>query len=81
MKDTVITAARKRRELLILLGCFVFAFLMNVYAILRFKQPIAELFTQIHVVLLITLFLYGAMLVLRGIWWLLAKLYKSIIKS
>ena len=81
MKDTVITAKRKKRELLMLLGSFIFAFLMNVYAILKYKQPLKELLTQMHVVVMLSLFIYGTMLLVRILWWLLSLLYKSIIKS
>ena len=51
MKDTIITAPRKRKEILILLVSFIFAFFLNVYAIIAYKHPFIELFTQIHVVI------------------------------
>lgn len=81
MKDTIITAARKRREILILIFSFIFAFLLNVFAVIKYKNPVSELITQLHVVLLISLVLYAVLLFLRLLWWALAKLYKSIVKS
>jgi hypothetical protein len=81
MKDTIITASRKRKEIIVLALSFAFAFLMNVYAVIIYKQPAIELFTQIHVVLLISLFIYAVATILRILWWLLAKFYKSIVKS
>lgn len=81
MKDTIITGAQKRRELLILVFSFIFAFLVNIYAIIRFKHPVSELFSQLHIVLFLTLFFYAILAVLRIIWWLLARIYKRFIKS
>ena len=47
MKDTVITAAVKRRELKIWLACFVVANIINWAAIIKFQAPWYEIFTQI----------------------------------
>ncbi len=81
MKDTTITASRKKRELIILLISFLVAFFMNVYAILRYQRPLSELFTQLNVVLLLTLIVYALIAFLRMIWWLFTKLYKSLVKN
>ncbi|MDR2885989.1 MAG: hypothetical protein LBU95_04335 [Rikenellaceae bacterium] len=58
MKDTVITAAAKRRELWILLWCFVAANLLNIYAIASHGTRWVELFSQIGYVACITGMLY-----------------------
>lgn len=58
MKDTVITARAKRLELGLILGCFVAACLINVYAIVRYHTHWSELFSQIGYVVCITAVLY-----------------------
>ena len=47
MKDTVITADVKRRELWTLLACFVVANVVNWVAIIKFATPWYEVFSQI----------------------------------
>ena len=74
MKDTLITAAMKRRELLILLVCFVVANLVNWFAIIKFDRPWWEVFTQVGYMTVTTLVLYGLVLVLRGAWHLFVRL-------
>lgn len=58
MKDTVISAGTKKRELKIFLICLLAAVLFNIISILVYKTPWKELFTQLHVVLLVGLFFY-----------------------
>lgn len=58
MKDTVITARAKRLELGLILGCFVAACLINVYAIVRYHTHWSELFSQIGYVVCIAAVLY-----------------------
>lgn len=65
MKDSIITAATKRREMLILLVCFVVANVVNWCAIVKFERPWWEIFSQIGYVVVTTLILYGLMLILR----------------
>lgn len=73
MKDTIITAAMKRRELWILLGCFVVANIVNWCAIIKFERPWWEIFTQVGYVVSTTLVLYGLMLILRIAWHLFVR--------
>lgn len=47
MKDTVIGAAAKRRELLAAGCCFAAACLVNVYAIVRYRTAWSELGSQL----------------------------------
>lgn len=68
MKDTLITAAVKRRELWILLACFVVANIVNWVAIIKFQTPWYEIFTQIGYVLVTTALLYGLLFVVRIAW-------------
>jgi hypothetical protein len=65
MKDTVITARAKKRELWILLACFVVANITNWVAIIRFSAPWYEVFTQIGYVVVTSLVIYALIAVLR----------------
>lgn len=58
MKDTLITARRKKMELLTLLVCFVISNLANLYAIITFKTPFSEMLTSIFYVLAFSCVLY-----------------------
>jgi putative Mn2+ efflux pump MntP len=73
MKDTVITAKRKKTELLTFLVCFGVAFLLNVGCIIYYKTPFYEMFTQIGFVLVITLGLYLIWTAIRLIIWLFRR--------
>ena len=58
MKDTVITAKAKRRELWVVLGCFAAACLINVAAIVRYRTDWSEIFSQLGYVVCIAAVLY-----------------------
>lgn len=67
MKDILIhiTPRRQRTELLGLLVCFVIAFGLNVYAIIKYSAPALELITSIFYVLTLTVALYVAWVIVR----------------
>lgn len=71
MKDTIITAAVKRRELWILLICFVVANITNWVAIIRFAAPWYEVFTQIGYVIFTTVVIYALVAMVRLAFWLI----------
>ena len=73
MKDTLITAARKKTELLTFLVCFGVAFLLNAGCIIFYHTPFSEVFTQIGYVLVITVALYLIWTAIRLIVWLLRR--------
>lgn len=77
MKDTVITAQTKKRELWILLACFVVANITNWVAIIRFSAPWYEVFTQIGYVVVTSLVIYALIAVLR----IAFKVYKLITRK
>ena len=77
MKDTVITADVNRRELWILLGCFVVANVVNWVAIIKFATPWYEVFSQIGYVVVTTCILYILLWVLRLGWSLLKYLTRK----
>ena len=77
MKDTVITARAKKRELWILLACFVVANITNWVAIVHFSAPWYEVFTQIGYVVVTSLVIYALIAVLR----IAFKVYKLITRK
>ena len=77
MKDTIITAQAKKRELWILLTCFVVANITNWVAIIRFSAPWYEVFTQIGYIIVTTLVIYALIAVLR----IAFKVYKLITRK
>ena len=77
MKDTVITAQAKKRELWILLACFVVANITNWVAIIRFSAPWYEVFTQIGYVVVTSLVIYALIAILR----IAFKVYKLITRK
>ena len=77
MKDTIITARAKKRELWILLACFVVANITNWVAIIRFSAPWYEVFTQIGYIVVTTLVIYALIAVLR----IAFKVYKLITRK
>lgn len=77
MKDTIITASMKRRELIIWLVCFVVANVVNVATIIKFQTSWLEIFTQIGYVVVLSLMLYGLVAVVRIAWHLFRALGKK----
>ena len=73
MKDSVITAKRKKTELLTALVCFGIAFLINVGSIIYYETPFVEVFTQLGFVLVIALGLYLIWTAIRLIIWLFRR--------
>lgn len=69
MKNIIIKAEVVKRELIILLSVFVLSFFMNVYAIIVYSGQWSELLTQFHIVVLLTLFFYVLVLIVRLPYW------------
>ena len=65
MNDIIIKAGRIKKELRWLLVSFVISVLFNIYAILRFHTAWKELFTHIHVILILTVIIYVLILLIR----------------
>ncbi|GEM_PF-1604122 len=78
MKDFVIKAKVVKRELMILLGAFVLSFFSNIYAIIVHDGQWSELLSQLHVVVLLTLFLYFLVLLIRLIYLGVKFLWRSL---
>ena len=74
MKDTIISVAVKRRELKILLVCFILANVVNWVAIIKFGTPWYEVFTQVGYVTVSSLLFYGLLLLVRIAYKILRRL-------
>ena len=59
MKDTVLTARRKKIEIITLLVCFVLANLVNLYAIIAYNRSMMEMITSIFYIIIFAFVLYG----------------------
>lgn len=68
MKDTLITARRKKYEIITFMACFLVANLANIYAIIAYHTPVFELITSILYVFIFAVALY--------IFWCLMRLLK-----
>lgn len=77
MKDTVLTARRKKIEIITLLVCFVLANLVNLYAIIAYNRSMMEMITSIFYIIIFAFVLYACWTLLRflfyGVKALLAK--------
>lgn len=58
MKDTILTARRKKIELITLLVCFIISNLVHIYAIIAYRASFMEMITSIFYILLFTFALY-----------------------
>lgn len=65
MKDTIITAKQKKRELLYLLISFIMAFALNVYSIIFYNSQWKELITTLHITLLVIIVIYFLLAIIR----------------
>jgi len=74
-RDTTISAAVKKKELIIFLSCFAVAYILNVIGIIQHNSPAKELITQLHVVLLVSLVIYGIVVALRVLYHLMSRLW------
>ena len=74
MKDLTITAKQIRRELILLLVCFVIAEGVNIFSMIKYETPWTEFFTQIGFVLIITAALYVILIAVRVLVWLVKLL-------
>ncbi|WP_075558603.1 MULTISPECIES: hypothetical protein [Parabacteroides] len=76
MKDTIITASRKRSELLAFLVCFIIANLVNIYSIYTFKTSWAELVTSIGFVTICSVVLYVIWAIIRLVFFSVKRISK-----
>ncbi|MBE9511341.1 MAG: hypothetical protein IMY71_10705 [Bacteroidetes bacterium] len=65
MKNTIITAKQKKRELLFILISFIIAFALNIYSIIYYDSQWKELITTLHITLLMTIAIYFLLAIIR----------------
>lgn len=75
MKNTVITARRKKIELLTLLACFIIGNLANLYAIISYETPFSEMLTSFFYVLAFLGVLYVFWTILRILFYGIRSLF------
>ena len=78
MKDIIITPKRIKTESKIWLVCFIAAVLINVISIIMYGTSWVEVFSQLHIVLLISLFVYILVGVVRLIIYAIARFFKPL---
>ncbi len=76
MKDLIITSSRLKKEIYVVSACFITAFATNIVAIIIFKTPWYETFTQIGYVIVITVVLYLIVTFFRFVIYLINKLVR-----
>ena len=77
MRDIIITGEIRKKELRILLICFAISFLINIAAIIIYRTPWIEMFSQIGYVLVIGLVLYLTVTLIRLLLRTIRKLFKK----
>lgn len=75
MKNTVITARRKKIELLTLLACLIIGNLANLYAIISYETPFSEMLTSFFYVLAFSGVLYVFWTILRILFYGIRSLF------
>lgn len=81
MKELVISAKRLKKEIIIFAICFIIAFSTNIIAIIHFKTPWYEMFTQIGYVFVITIAFYFIIVLIRFVLFFIRKLISFFIKK
>jgi hypothetical protein len=81
MKDITIKGSTITRELIILGVNLLIAIVMNLYAIVVYNGAWSELFTQMHLVLALTVVLYLIVTLFRLIHVAIKKLFSGLTKS
>jgi len=82
MKDTIVTARRKKTELITtLLVCFVVSNLLHLYAIIAYHAPFTEMITSIFYIIIFTFVLYAFWGILRLLFYGMQALFKKKSRS
>jgi len=77
MKDIIIKAKSIKHEIWIFVGVFIFSFGINIYSILHYKTSWSELYTQLHVIILISILFYFIIAFVRLLIRVLSKLFQK----
>jgi hypothetical protein len=73
--DHGITPKRIKKELIILLVCFLASTILNVLWAIGDKTPVAEMVARLYVVLVIALVFYGSAVILRILYYLISRFW------
>lgn len=65
MKDLVISGKKVKKELMIALGCFICAVLINIICIIVYHSQWHEVFSQIGFTVFVAVVLYVLLLIIR----------------
>ncbi len=74
MKDSIISAKSKKRELNIFIIAFVVAFILNIISIIAYNTDWIEVLSALHYVLLFAIVLYIIQGIIRLIIWGIRRL-------
>jgi len=77
MQNITITGAQIKREITIISLSFIAAVGLNIYSILKYKTEWSELFSQLHVVVLIAIAIYFLVSVFRLVFWGITRLIQK----
>ncbi len=75
MKDIIIPSRLARRELIIIIVCFLASFCTNIGAVIAYHKSWTEIFSQIGYVVVIAAVLYALLWVIRLICLLVRRLF------
>ena len=77
MKDILIKSKKLKKELIILVACFIISVLLNIYSIVKYKTDWSELIGQMHIVVLIAVSLWVLISIFRLMFWGFQQLFKN----
>jgi len=80
MKDITITGKRIKTEIIFYIISFCIAVILNIHAIVKYNSPWSELFSELHVVFIISFVVYLLLLLVRLIIWAIMRLFPRIKK-
>lgn len=80
MKDIVITSKVIKRELWVLIGCFVFAVGVDLVAIIMYERPVYEIFSTLGYEVVLAGVVYVVLLILRLIFGVIFRLIKRLFR-
>jgi len=73
--DHGFTPARKKKELIIFLVCFLASAILNILWAITYRTPAVELVARFYVVLIIALVFYGSAVILRILYYLISRFW------
>ena len=77
MKDITVKGGNIKRELWIFAIVFIFCFGLNIYSIIHYKTSWSELYTHLHVVVLMSLVFYCVVSAIRVLIGWISKLFSK----